>query len=130
VSEVVVDGERLAAGIEDPALISDSAYPSVTRVLFTETDLRARRWLTERMEAAGLDVRIDAVGNVVGRWAGDDPGAAPVATGSLIDAIPDACRFDGVVGVLGAWRRYAPPCVWRTAPTTTASSWRGSARRP
>jgi N-carbamoyl-L-amino-acid hydrolase len=96
-----VDGERLAAEIEELARISDSAYPSVTRVLFTDADLRARAWLTERMEAAGLAVRVDAAGNIFGRWEGEDPEAAPVATGSHIDAIPDAGRFDGVVGVLG-----------------------------
>jgi ureidoglycolate amidohydrolase len=98
---VAVDGDRLASEIEELARISDSPYPSVTRVLFTETDLRARAWLRERMGAAGLAVRVDAAGNVFGRWEGEDPGAAPVATGSHIDAIPDAGRFDGVVGVLG-----------------------------
>ena len=43
----------------------------------------------------------DAIGNVFGRWEGEDPGAPAVATGSHIDAIPDAGRFDGVIGVLG-----------------------------
>ncbi len=96
-----VDADRLASEIEELARISDTPYPSVTRVLFTETDLRARAWLTERMREAGLEVRQDAVGNIFGRLEGDDPEAAPVATGSHIDAIPDAGRFDGVVGVLG-----------------------------
>ncbi len=100
-SEVAVDGARLSAEIEELARISDTPYPSVTRVLFTETDLRARAWLTDRMRDAGLEVRVDAVGNVVGRWEGSDPGLPAVATGSHIDAIPDAGRFDGVVGVLG-----------------------------
>ena len=98
---VPVDGGRLSAEIEELARISDTPYPSVTRVLFTATDLRARAWLTDRMRDAGLEVRVDAVGNVFGRWEGADPGLPPVATGSHIDAIPDAGRFDGVVGVLG-----------------------------
>jgi ureidoglycolate amidohydrolase len=46
-------------------------------------------------------VREDAVGNTFARWAGTDPAPAPVATGSHIDAIPNAGRFDGVVGILG-----------------------------
>jgi len=46
-------------------------------------------------------VRQDAEGNPFARWPGTDPAAAPVATGSHIDAIPNAGRFDGVVGVLG-----------------------------
>jgi ureidoglycolate amidohydrolase len=101
VSGVAVDGARLSAEIEELARISDTPYPSVTRVLFTEADLRARAWLAARMRDAGLEVRVDAVGNVFGRWEGSEPGLAPVATGSHIDAIPDAGRFDGVVGVLG-----------------------------
>ena len=96
-----IDTERLSAEIEELARISDSPYPSVTRVLFTEADMRARRWLTGRMEDAGLAVRVDAVGNIFGRWEGTDPDAAAVATGSHTDAIPDAGRFDGVIGVLG-----------------------------
>ncbi|MGE4177906.1 MAG: M20/M25/M40 family metallo-hydrolase, partial [Thermoleophilia bacterium] len=96
-----VDEARLSDEIEHLARISDSPYPSVTRVLFTEADLRARAWLTERMEEAGLAVRQDAVGNIFARWEGTDPDLPAVATGSHIDAIPDAGRFDGVVGVLG-----------------------------
>lgn len=96
-----IDAARLSAEIEELARISDSEYPSVTRVLFTDTDMRARRWLTARMEEAGLAVRVDAVGNIFGRWEGEDPSAAAVATGSHADAIPDAGRFDGVIGVLG-----------------------------
>jgi ureidoglycolate amidohydrolase len=96
-----IDASRLAAEIEELARFSDTPYPSVTRILFTEQDLRARAWLTERIEAAGLQVRTDAVGNVFGRWEGSEPELPAVATGSHIDAIPDAGRFDGVIGVLG-----------------------------
>ncbi len=98
---VSVDAERLGAEIEELARISDTEYPSVTRVLFTDADMRARAWLSERMRAAGLVVRHDAVGNIFGRWVGEEPDLAAVATGSHTDAIPDAGRFDGVVGVLG-----------------------------
>jgi ureidoglycolate amidohydrolase len=98
---VAIDQRRLSGEIEELARISDTEYPSVTRVLFTETDMRARAWLMERMEAAGLAVRVDAVGNVFARWEGREPDEPAVATGSHIDAIPDAGRFDGVVGVLG-----------------------------
>lgn len=46
-------------------------------------------------------MREDAVGNTYARWVGTDTSAAPVGTGSHTDAIPNAGRFDGVVGVLG-----------------------------
>jgi ureidoglycolate amidohydrolase len=51
--------------------------------------------------ATGLTVREDAVGNTFIRWAGTEPELAAVATGSHIDAIPNAGAYDGVVGVLG-----------------------------
>ena len=98
---LTIDTERLHAEIEFLARISDTAYPSVTRVLFSAVDLRARAWLKLLYAEAGLVVREDAVGNTFARWVGTDPTAAPVATGSHIDAIPNAGRFDGVVGVLG-----------------------------
>ena len=97
-----VDQTRLSAEIEALAQISDTPYPSVTRVLFTPPDMRARAYLKQLYAAAGLSVREDAVGNTCARWSGDDPSAKPVATGSHTDAIPNAGRFDGVVGVLGA----------------------------
>ena len=54
-----------------------------------------------RCEEAGLTVREDAVGNTFARWDGSDPAAPVVGTGSHIDAIPNAGKYDGVVGVLG-----------------------------
>lgn len=96
-----IDAARLEAEIEELARFSDTPYPSVTRILFTEQDMRARAWLMERMTAAGLAVRVDAIGNVIARWEGSEPDLPAVATGSHCDAIPDAGRFDGVIGVLG-----------------------------
>ncbi|HTI33850.1 MAG TPA: hypothetical protein VL422_09265, partial [Miltoncostaea sp.] len=77
-----IDASRLEAEIEELARFSDTPYPSVTRVLFTEADMRAREWLMGRMRDAGLAVRVDAVGNVFGRWEGEDLAAGAVATGS------------------------------------------------
>jgi hydantoinase/carbamoylase family amidase len=74
----------------------------VTRVLFSEADLRARDFVKGLCRQAGLALREDAVGNLFARWEGTSPALAPVATGSHIDAIPNAGRYDGVVGVLGA----------------------------
>ena len=54
------------------------------------------------MRAAGMETRLDAIGNLWGRWEGSDPGAPRVITGSHIDTTLNAGRYDGVVGVLGA----------------------------
>src|ERR1700752_1564598 len=96
-----VDRDRLAAEIEELASISDAEPPAVTRIVFTPADRKARAWLIGRCEKAGLAVRQDPIGNIFARWIGSDPRAAAVGTGSHIDAIPNAGKFDGVVGVLG-----------------------------
>jgi len=96
-----VDKHRLISEIEELALISDAEPPAVTRIVFTPTDLRARAWFLARCEEAGLATRQDAIGNIFARWNGQNPDLAAVATGSHIDAIPNAGKYDGVVGVLG-----------------------------
>jgi ureidoglycolate amidohydrolase len=93
---------RLQGEIDELALISQAPAPAVTRILFSGEDQTARAWLTDRFHAAGLRVRHDAVGNIFARWEGTQPQLPAVATGSHIDAIPNAGKFDGVVGVLGA----------------------------
>jgi N-carbamoyl-L-amino-acid hydrolase len=96
-----IDQQRLLSEIEALAVISDAERPAVTRIVFTPTDLKARAWMITHCEEAGLAVRQDAIGNIFARWVGSDPAAPAVGTGSHIDAIPNAGKYDGVVGVLG-----------------------------
>ena len=96
-----IDRDRLVRWIDELALITEAEPPVVTRVLFSEADQRARAWLRERCREAELAIREDAVGNLFIRWEGREPTVPAVATGSHTDAIPNAGRFDGVVGVLG-----------------------------
>lgn len=83
------------------AAISEADPPVVTRVVFGEADLRARAYVKALCADAGLTVTEDAIGNTFARWQGADPELAPIATGSHIDAIPNAGSYDGTVGVLG-----------------------------
>ena len=96
-----IDQQRLNSEIETLAAISDAEPPAVTRIVFTPADLKARAWVISRCQEARLAVRQDAIGNIFARWSGADPAAPAVGTGSHIDAIPDAGKYDGVVGVLG-----------------------------
>ncbi len=98
---IEIDQETLLSEIEALASISDSEAPAVTRIVFTPADLKARDWLKSRCERTGLLVRQDAIGNTFARWVGSDSEAPAVGTGSHIDAIPNAGKYDGVVGVLG-----------------------------
>jgi ureidoglycolate amidohydrolase len=100
--KIEVDGLKLSSEIEALAAISGAEPPAVTRIVFTSADLNARAWLEALCEEAGLAVRQDPIGNTFIRWAGSDPTLPVVGTGSHIDAIPNAGKYDGVVGVLGA----------------------------
>lgn len=102
-----VSVQRLRSDIE-----SNGEYGNVDaetgrgRTVFTGTDADegARDFLVARLEDAGLDVRVDQVGNVVGRWSppSADDDADPVATGSHLDSVPEGGLFDGPLGVYGA----------------------------
>lgn len=96
-----IDQNRLNQELETLGNISSEAAPVVTRVVFSEADLRGRAFVKQLCRDAGLDIREDAVGNMFARWTGADPEAAAIGTGSHIDAIPNAGRYDGTVGVLG-----------------------------
>src|ERR1700692_1604687 len=98
---LAVNQDRLLAQIDALASFSDAEPPAVTRIVFTPTDLKARAWMKVQCEATGLEIRQDAVGNIFARWNGSDPQAPVVGTGSHIDAIPNAGKYDGIVGVLG-----------------------------
>jgi len=93
---------RLQKEIDDLSLITEATPPVVTRVLFSESDLHGRAFVKNLCREAGLTLREDAVGNIFARWKGSDNSLPAVATGSHIDAIPNAGKYDGVVGVLGA----------------------------
>jgi len=96
-----IDRARLQGELDELALITEGTPPVVTRVLFSEADLRGRNFVKKLCREAGLKLRQDAVGNIFARWHGTDKKRA-VGTGSHIDAIPNAGKYDGVVGVLGA----------------------------
>lgn len=99
---VVIREQALQREIDDLALITEVAPPVVTRVIFSEADLRGREFVKTLCRNAGLVLRADAVGNIFARWDGVDKSLPAIATGSHIDAIPNAGKYDGVVGVLGA----------------------------
>jgi len=99
--KLAIDEERLARELDALGAISSEPLPVVTRVVFTEADWRGRAFVKQLCQEAGLVLREDAVGNTFARWTGREPDLPAVGTGSHIDAIPNAGRFDGTVGVLG-----------------------------
>ncbi|XP_020578292.1 probable ureidoglycolate hydrolase [Phalaenopsis equestris] len=97
-----VDIHGLQRQIDELSSFSDAPAPAVTRILYSQKDILARRHVKSLMEQAGLLVREDMVGNIFGRWEGTEAVLSAVATGSHIDAIPYSGKYDGVIGVLGA----------------------------
>ncbi len=81
--------------VEGPAGERGSA-----RLALTDADRDGRDLVVTWMHDLGLDVSIDAIGNVVGTRAGADPDAAAVMMGSHIDTVRTGGRFDGNLGVL------------------------------
>jgi ureidoglycolate amidohydrolase len=103
--QIKIDAARLRSELDTLATFTH-AEPvangtAVTRIVFSDDDLRARRWLKSLAADEGFAVREDAVGNTFIRWVGTEPELPAVATGSHIDAIPHAGMYDGTVGVLG-----------------------------
>jgi N-carbamoyl-L-amino-acid hydrolase len=93
--------DRLIGELQSLAKISEAEPPVVTRIVFSEADMRARAFVRDLCQDAGLSISNDAVGNTFARWIGSEPDLAPIGTGSHIDAIPNAGLYDGCVGVLG-----------------------------
>ncbi len=73
-----------------------------TRRFLTPPVREVHALLTERMLALGMDVRVDAVGNLRGVWRPEGASARRIVLGSHIDTVPDAGAFDGVLGVVMA----------------------------
>ena len=98
---IAINEAQLPQEIDTLALFSATEPPSVTRIVYSEQDLQARAWFKERCCEAGLTIREDAIGNIFAHWIGSQSDLPAIATGSHLDAIPHAGKYDGVVGVLG-----------------------------
>jgi hypothetical protein len=96
------DAARLERRIHELGRFGANPEGGVSRVAFSAADIAGREYVKSLMRGAGLDVRVDAAGNVIGRRAGTDPVLPVIMTGSHIDSVPKGGNYDGDVGVLGA----------------------------
>jgi len=97
-----VNKQRIESRIFELAKFGKDANGSGYRVAFTKGDIEARTWYISLMKKAGLDVRIDYAGNIIGKRKGKDPSLKPIAFGSHLDMVPDGGDYDGCVGSIGA----------------------------
>jgi N-carbamoyl-L-amino-acid hydrolase len=100
--KISADPERLQHRILALSEFGANPEGGVSRVAFSEADLAGRAYIKELMRDAGLDVRVDTAGNIIGRRAGREHGLPPILFGSHIDSVPGGGNYDGDVGVIGA----------------------------
>jgi N-carbamoyl-L-amino-acid hydrolase len=104
VPDVRIDIERLSARIEAlgeiGAVLGRHGERGSARLALTDEDRDGRNLVMTWMRDLGLDVQIDAIGNVFATRPGTDPVLAPVMTGSHIDTVRTGGRYDGNLGVL------------------------------
>ena len=98
-STLTINGDRLNDSINRLAKIGRQPSGSIRRLAFSPEDLQARYLVQQWMVEAGMKVRTDAAGNLIGTYPGRYEAPA-LATGSHIDTVPSGGQFDGVLGVL------------------------------
>jgi hypothetical protein len=97
-----INGDRVNRHLAELSAFGKNPYGGVTRLAYSAADRLGREYVTGLMRAAGLEVRVDTAGNILGRRAGSDPTRKPLLFGSHIDSVPDGGNYDGDVGSLSA----------------------------
>ena len=95
-----IDPKRLWDELMRMAEIGATPKGGVRRLTLTAVDRAGRERFRALCEAAGLAVRVDAIGNMFARRPGRDPARPPVLFGSHLDSQPSGGKFDGALGVL------------------------------
>lgn len=101
-NDLRVNAKRLEQGIAALAEFGKNAHGGLDRVAFSDADIQGHKYLISLMKDAGLDVRVDEAGNIIGRREGLMPERPPIMFGSHSDTVPDGGKYDGALGVLGA----------------------------
>jgi allantoate deiminase len=91
-------GERVMTLVDDLARHTDS--PGLTRLYLSRAHRATAEAVMALMRDAGMSARMDAAGNVIGRYEGAEPGLPALLVGSHIDSVVDAGRYDGPLGVV------------------------------
>lgn len=98
----MISSKRLEGNFQRLAIVGKQEGGGITRLAFSDSDWEAREIIIELMKQAGLIIRVDEFGNLIGRREGLNPNEAVVMLGSHIDSVPSGGNYDGVVGVLAA----------------------------
>ena len=88
--------QRMEKRIAELAQFGKDANGKGYRVAYTKGDIEGRNYFMGLMKNAGLEVSIDAAGNIIGKRNGKNPSLKPIAFGSHIDMVPDGGNYDGI----------------------------------
>ncbi|MCZ6863455.1 MAG: Zn-dependent hydrolase [Alphaproteobacteria bacterium] len=94
--------DRIEQRIKALSAFGANSEGGVSRVAFSDADLAGRAYIRDLMREAGLSVRMDTAGNIIGRREGSEPNLPVIMFGSHIDSVPGGGNYDGNVGVIGA----------------------------
>lgn len=97
-----VSGQRVNQHLTDLSRYGRNPQGGVSRVAYSQADIEGRGFVMELMRAAGLEVRVDPAGNLLGQRPGALAGATPILFGSHIDSVPEGGNYDGDVGSMSA----------------------------
>lgn len=97
-----VSGERLAERLDTLSKIGRTSDNGSRRPGFSLLEQEAKATVIEWMKEAGLSIRQDGAGNVIGRLEGENASLPAVLSGSHVDTVPNGGHFDGTIGVLSA----------------------------
>jgi hydantoinase/carbamoylase family amidase len=97
-----INRERVEKRLDELAAIGVDPGGGNTRLSFTAEDRQARELFCGWLEQCGAELRIDAIGNIIGRFPGSEKDLPAIALGSHLDTVPNGGRFDGVLGCLAA----------------------------
>ena len=93
--------QRIWDQCEELALCSEQPG-ALTRIFLSKEQAAASQLVLHWMREAGMHARIDAIGNVLGRYEGDRAGLPCLMLGSHLDTVRDAGKYDGPLGVISA----------------------------
>ncbi|MDE2377724.1 hydantoinase/carbamoylase family amidase, partial [Bradyrhizobium sp.] len=94
-------GEEIVRRVNELAAISEDA-DRLTRVFLSKEHRAAADLILGWMGEAGMRARLDAIGNVCGRYEGERAGLPCLMLGSHYDTVRDAGKWDGPLGVITA----------------------------
>ena len=91
---------RIEQTVEALAQFNATPGAGISRLSYTAEYRAAQEYLRQELEAAGLSVYLDPIGNLIGRKEGTDNSLAAIAVGSHLDSVRNGGKYDGAMGII------------------------------